>query len=407
MSLRQRLLQQAKETPISSQPPTHLLTMSKSIYDQEIINNKPEPIPESERITESESWAKFDDVRPTDILDELTKKAHSEGFKLLKLLDAFNSTKLRREKIKLQIATTESLTGGLIFSTLVDIPFGGQYKYGAFAVYDTDAKRVFNNVSVEDVYTHECAKQMAVGLLLNSNATVAISVTGNAMPAQEDPASMRKLGEVFIGVATYINNDGIVIPDGKNKLQRILVETKVINICNIKDANIENICKLWYTTVENKKELKTVLEDYDKLKQPSQEKAVDRFKYNLISGFNDMVLTSLISNCIRQYTAYEAFNFCHSFLDKHLNDLIIPEFISNDKEVIDRTKLIELQSTKNSEYINNNILLDSRQGFSIKYTCVNEETCVDKTRNSNAEYKYQKKYMLYKKKYLELKNKLN
>ena len=70
----------------------------------------------------------------------------------------------------LSLATAESLTGGLIFSTLVDMPLGGSTKYGCFSVYDTDAKRIFLGVTAPDVYTHRCATEMAVGVLKNSNA---------------------------------------------------------------------------------------------------------------------------------------------------------------------------------------------------------------------------------------------
>ena len=72
----------------------------------------------------------------------------------------------------LKVATAESLTGGCIFSTLVDVPFAGGCKYGSFGVYDTDAKRVFLGVTEPDVYTLRCASQMAVGILKNSNATL-------------------------------------------------------------------------------------------------------------------------------------------------------------------------------------------------------------------------------------------
>ena len=65
----------------------------------------------------------------------------------------------------LSLATAESLTRGLIFSTLVDMPLGGSTKYGCFSVYDTDAKRIFLGVNAGDLYTHRCATEMAVGVL--------------------------------------------------------------------------------------------------------------------------------------------------------------------------------------------------------------------------------------------------
>ena len=129
------------------------------------------------------------------ILDKVEDMAHKAAYDLLVELN------LRATKDKwLQVCTSESLTAGMIMSTLVDIPWGGYLKYGAFAVYDTDAKRVFNKVSVDNVYTHRCAKEMAVGILKNSNASLAIAVTGNAMPLNDH---VDMLGEVFIGVAGY------------------------------------------------------------------------------------------------------------------------------------------------------------------------------------------------------------
>jgi nicotinamide mononucleotide (NMN) deamidase PncC len=62
----------------------------------------------------------------------------------------------------------------------------GDHKYGAFSVYNTDAKRVFLGLRVENVYTRRCAKEMAEGILKNSNATIGIAVTGNAMPYPEN-----------------------------------------------------------------------------------------------------------------------------------------------------------------------------------------------------------------------------
>ena len=91
--------------------------------------------------------------------DALRYKSRCDALDLLRILvDRTGTGK------PIQIATSESLTGGLIMSTLVDIPFGGQHKYGSTVVYDTNAKRVLNNVTVEDVYTHRCAMEMAIGL---------------------------------------------------------------------------------------------------------------------------------------------------------------------------------------------------------------------------------------------------
>jgi PncC family amidohydrolase len=169
---------------------------------------------------------------PTDepTVMELRKEAHLSAVDLLRKLAHVNTT--RGEK--LQIATAESLTGGKIMSTLVDIPMGGMFKYGAFVVYDTDAKRLFLGVEAPDVYTRLAAGQMAVGVLRNSNAALAIAVSGNSMPSNEHSS---RLGEVFIGVAGYHKNE-------------IVFKTKTVNACiDASNPEMKRLCKKWFQTI--------------------------------------------------------------------------------------------------------------------------------------------------------------
>ena len=174
----------------------------------------------------------------------------------------------------LQIATSESLTAGMMMSTLTDIPWGGFLKYGCFGVYDTDAKRVFNGVSADNVYTHRCAKEMAVGILHNSNATVGLAVTGNAMPVNDN---VDLLGEVFVGIACYKNSS-------------IIYETHVINGC-MENIDLDTICRKWYTTIK------------------------DKHQYNERSN------TAQLSQLIRMYTTEKAFELCTAFVNKHKPDV--------------------------------------------------------------------------------------
>jgi nicotinamide mononucleotide (NMN) deamidase PncC len=227
----------------------------------------------------------FGALRPTDVLNSKVANAHEAAYNLIAYMMSYYPTGSKeRGQPQLQIATSESLTAGLMFSTLVDIPWGGYLKYGCFGVYDTNAKRVFNGVSVDDVYTHRCAKQMAVGILLNSNATIGLAVTGNAMPLNEH-ATM--LGEVFIGVAGYGSDD------------KIIVKTKNINGCKDYEG-LQNICKLWYE------------------------------KITIAKAYNDREITSIVSNIIRNYTTEKAFEFCLEFIKD--TKPIIPEFIIKQKD---------------------------------------------------------------------------
>jgi PncC family amidohydrolase len=213
----------------------------------------------------------------------IKKKAYESAYDLLKQLN--NSD--------LQIATAESLTAGMIMSTLVDIPWLGYVKYGCFGVYDTDAKRTFINVKVDNVYTHKCAAEMAIGVLKNSNASLAIAVTGNAMPLNEH-AEM--LGEVFIGIAGYNNNN------------EIIYITKSINSCIETDnTGFKNRCKKWFSTIIDGKNAEG--------------------KY---TKYNERSDTATISQEIRYYTTSKALELCKDFVIKYKP--ICPDVIKRRKE---------------------------------------------------------------------------
>jgi len=216
------------------------------------------------------------------IIIEAENFALAKGYELLKLIGENHSN--------LQIATSESLTGGLMMSTLIKIPIGGWHKYGCFGVYDTDAKRVFNTVKTDDVYTHKCAKEMAVGLLKNSNATLGLAVTGNAMPY---PEQKNRLGEVFIGIAGYIEENG------ETKIKH---KTVVINNClDATVKEVRKICGDWFN---------------DTNVQPA--------------SYAKRSLTSAVSLLIRNYTTAKAFEECKTFINE--NELISPNFIKKAKE---------------------------------------------------------------------------
>ena len=223
----------------------------------------------------------FDSMVTTEVDQKLVKKTELETlFEAYTLLTKVSGSDL-------QIATSESLTAGLIMSTLVKVPWAGWHKYGCTGVYDTDAKRVFNNVEVDNVYTHTCAKEMAIGLLANSNATLAIAVTGNAMPYFDH---LDMLGEVFIGVAGYI---------GEKHNPKIAYMTKSINACLKDQGGIKTLCDDWLKA------------------QPDKDSYAPRSK------------TAAVSLFIRNFTASQAFKMCGQLVDSQ--KLIAPDFISRQK----------------------------------------------------------------------------
>jgi nicotinamide-nucleotide amidase len=260
---------------------------------------------------------KFEELLPHDsiALDSLRKLAHQSAYNLLEEMNN-RATKTSW----LQVATTESLTAGLILSTLVDIPFGGYLKYGGFGVYDTDAKRVFNGVKVDDVYTHRCAKEMAIGVLKNSNATLAVAVTGNAMPLTEH---VDMLAEVFIGIAGYDASGNIIFI------------TQSINACIENDIEeFKQTCKAWHKTIK-----------------------IDK-KYNSRSD------TALVSQEIRNYTTYKALALCLDFI-KNANPQV-PLFI------LDRKR----QNNEKDASQTHTLIPDNKYPITATETCVNK-ACID------------------------------
>ena len=248
----------------------------------------------------SKQQPSFEELVPDDpsTISEIQRKATRKGYDLLALIDL--KAEWADEKIPgsvdkyLQIATSESLTCGLIMSTLVDIPWAGYAKYGGFGVYDTDAKRVFNNVKVDNVYTHKCASEMAIGVLKNSNATIAIAVTGNAMPFNEH---VDMIGEVFIGIAGY-NEDG-----------NIIYETTALNACQTDDDTLEKdtlekfrqTCYDWYNTIKTR------------------------------NTWNPRKRNATVSKEIRYYTALKAYEQCIDFINNY-NPSIPDKILQRKKE---------------------------------------------------------------------------
>lgn len=316
----------------------------------------------------------FDALDVSSVINNIKASAHEKAYDLLKTVAELSDiNKIAQSdptyKMSMQIATAESLTAGLMFSTLVDIPFGGAYKYGCFGVYDTDAKRIFINVNEPDVYTHNCARQMAIGILLNSNATIGIAVTGNAMPIKGDES---KVGEVFIGIATYIKNPNIF----SDKKWIIKVTTSVHNFC------LDNsTCKLWNNTPLIKNKLENILSNIQGINK-------DEFA-SMTNGYNDFQLTSLVAQIIRNSTTSKAFELTKIFLEKNKDILIIPDFINEDKinnwarngvaknshdDVIDKLSTINIKSP------NNKLTSGYRDNYIVE--CENQN-CDDNTRINN------------------------
>jgi len=133
---------------------------------------------------------------------------------------------------QLNVVTAESLTAGMIISSIDDVPNYGSYLYGGFSTYDSDAKRQFLGVKVGDVYTKECSLEMAIGAIMHSRALVGVSVTGKAGPV--DKSDLQSLGvvDVAVSIRTDVAAAGSDIPDDPSFPQTFTSVSRRIYVCD-------------------------------------------------------------------------------------------------------------------------------------------------------------------------------
>lgn len=97
--------------------------------------------------------------------------------------DVLNAARARG----VMIATAESCTGGLIVAALTEVPGSSDAVDRGFVTYSNGAKRQMLGVRPETLDAHGAvsepvAAEMAAGALRNSDAGIAVAVTGIAGP---------------------------------------------------------------------------------------------------------------------------------------------------------------------------------------------------------------------------------
>lgn len=103
------------------------------------------------------------------------------------------------------VATCESLTGGLIAATMVEVPGASEVVMGGLVTYWSEAKTLLAGVPAEtieqcNVVSAEVACAMAEGTRTRMGVDIAVSATGLAGPG--GGTSERPVGTVFVGIST-------------------------------------------------------------------------------------------------------------------------------------------------------------------------------------------------------------
>src|SRR5688500_10472796 len=99
----------------------------------------------------------------------------------------------------LMVATAESCTGGMLAALLTDIEGAGHGFDRGFVTYDPRAKQDLLGIPAEmternKAVTSAVARAMAEGALQNSNADIALSVTGFAGPTRSGEEGLVHFG---------------------------------------------------------------------------------------------------------------------------------------------------------------------------------------------------------------------
>ncbi len=103
-----------------------------------------------------------------------------------------------------QIATAESCTGGMVSAALTDVPGSSDVFERGFVTYTNTAKTEMLGVREATLAAHgavseQVAREMALGALVNSDADLAVSITGIAGPGGSE---FKPEGRVCFGIAT-------------------------------------------------------------------------------------------------------------------------------------------------------------------------------------------------------------
>ena len=139
----------------------------------------------------------------------------------------------------MSISTAESITGGMIASSIVNMPGASKVFKGSVVSYTKDAKCSLLDLTLEEiekygVYSHETAKAMALAIINKTGASVAISTTGVAGPGPDENV---EAGTVFYCLivedkiySKYLNLNG-----NRNDVRRIAVTAILADLEDIID----------------------------------------------------------------------------------------------------------------------------------------------------------------------------
>jgi len=136
------------------------------------------------------------------------------------------------------ISVSESCTGGLVSSSLINYPGISSVFMEGCVTYSNEAKISRLGVKKETLHKYgavseEIAKEMAEGIAKNFNTNIGLSTTGIAGP--EGGSEEKPVGLVYIGI--YINGETIIkkfVFNGNRQSIRLRATKNLLNELRLK-----------------------------------------------------------------------------------------------------------------------------------------------------------------------------
>ncbi|QPK93917.1 CinA family protein [Actinomyces sp. zg-332] len=130
----------------------------------------------------------------------------------------------------IQISVSESLTGGLLAATIVNVSGASEVFKGAVVAYSAEIKTKVLGVSQkliqeEGTVCSDVAKQMAIGVAKLLESDMSIATTGVAGPG---PYEGKEAGTVYVGIK-YRNKETSVLYKTSGNREEIRCNT--VNFC--------------------------------------------------------------------------------------------------------------------------------------------------------------------------------
>ncbi|MCR5665806.1 MAG: CinA family protein [Eubacterium sp.] len=140
------------------------------------------------------------------------------------------------------ISTAESCTGGLIAGELTSLAGSSDYFHEGYVTYSNDIKEKNLGVSHDTLkqhgaVSHECCKEMLLGLLKRSGSDFGIAVTGIAGPG--GGSKEKPVGLVYIGCGS-INDYRIYEEHFTGNRDEVRRQTVNQAICHLTKQIIES-----------------------------------------------------------------------------------------------------------------------------------------------------------------------